>query len=473
MMRLLVVLLVVGCGSSSGQVPVEPAEGDAGAADAGPVALTADFITGSRLKGRYAVTAGGLRQFRGPHDAMLNRPCQFTAAEDGKIRCLPVVPVAMDFEGGEVLYRDADCSEMLLPEATGCAGGYGFKVTAMGWAIYHLGPAAPVTAAYRATATGCQALASAPGASFYTLGEAVPPTSFVAVVGSRSDGPPGQRLHPVFSRAEDGSELRAASLHDSQLNLDCAVRSSIDALNRCLPAGAAIATPGATFTYLDAQCTHRLAATRTAVTHLLVAEGVNKCEVTSKVYTVGAVVSNDSLFRVANGSCAPFTNTDGTIYRDVGAEVPGSMFAALTSTTLSSGVLRQRHLAAEGVVLLGDQWNTNHGVLCTFQDTAGGPRCLPPADRAGFADGQCGSAAARSGLGACYSGVAVMQVASVPAGPWCARVVSTSAVGVTVEGGAFGRDPAGACVAISGSTDYRSVTGPADQGVEPATEVLE
>src|SRR4051794_27325791 len=80
----------MGCGSSNSPVAVDGGLTDgswaqAPRAAANIVARPPDFPAGPRLGGRYAVSPKGARQYRGPYDTMLKRPCQFARAEDGKV----------------------------------------------------------------------------------------------------------------------------------------------------------------------------------------------------------------------------------------------------------------------------------------------------------------------------------------------------------------------------------------------------
>jgi hypothetical protein len=471
----------MGCGSSNSPVAVDGGLSDGSSDQASPdaaniVARPTDFTAGTRLAGRYAVSPNGARQYRGPYDTMLKRPCQFARAEDGKVRCLPLAPAALDLDGGELMFRDPGCTEALLPEAAACTGGFGFTNGPAGRAVHRLGPAAPVTGAYHATATGCQPVTGAPPGTFFTLGEVVPASTFVEQVGSRKDGPASQRIHALYTQASDGSETRASALWDDQLGATCTPWISADGAWRCLPAEVTIAPPTAVFTYRDPECTHRLApAGSSKITHLLVIEGPTPCTWKIRVFPVGSEVGNDTLFRVVNGACTSITSSGSTVYHDIGDEVPASTFAPLREVVATAGRLQQRYLLSdEGTALLEARWDTALGVSCSFESTAAGLRCVPPADRRTFADGACTSDAARPAAAACGVSTSATPVASFATGPWCARQLAPLLLGDPVTAGVFQRGLTGDCKAVNGATAYRAGSGPLDlQTLEPAQEVVE
>jgi hypothetical protein len=470
-----------GCGSSNSPVAADGGLPDGSSDQASPdaaniVARPTDFTAGTRLAGRYAVSPNGARQYRGPYDTMLKRPCQFARAEDGKVRCLPVVPAALDLDGGELMFRDARCTEALLPEAAACAGGFGFTNGPAGRAVHRLGPAAPVPGAYHAAAGGCQPVTGAPPGTFFTLGEVVPASNFVEQVGSRKDGPAGQRIHALYTQASDGSEARASALWDDQLGATCSPWISADGVWRCLPTEVTIALPTAVFTYRDPECTRRLAPAGTSkVTHLLVIEGTGTCTGKTRVFPVGSEVGNDTLFRVVNGACTLITNGGSTVYHDIGDEVPASTFAPLREVVATAGRLQQRYLISDaGTALVAAQWDSALGVSCSFESTAAGLRCVPPADRRTFADGACSSDAARPAAAACGAASSATPVASFANGAWCARQLTPIMLGDPVTGGLYQRGPTGDCKGANGATGYRAGSAPLDlQTLEAAQEVVE
>lgn len=83
-----------------------------GCAPASP--SSSQFASGTRLRARAWDGGDGAATFIAFHDTMLDVDCNFTTAEDGVLRCMPL--------GGEVDYLDAACSgaRVLVPPSESC-----------------------------------------------------------------------------------------------------------------------------------------------------------------------------------------------------------------------------------------------------------------------------------------------------------------------------------------------------------------
>ena len=149
----------------------------------------AQTTSGTRIKAKWLVTADGARQPNGWYDSMRKEDCLFTAAGDGKTRCIPLFGA-----GATIYFTDAACSQPLaalsLPTDAGCQASaipkYGwfpdYSCSAAGsvglYRTFSVGSAvATPSTAFQKSVTNCTAISSTALYRWYTATE-VAPTEF-------------------------------------------------------------------------------------------------------------------------------------------------------------------------------------------------------------------------------------------------------------------------------------------------------
>ena len=183
-MRLMAMCFVLGatilgfgaCGGDDEAAPL-PIPDPPGASPSSP------YKSGSRIKAEVLRSADGAQQFNGWVDTQLNEKCSFTAATDGKVRCLP---------GGGFsssgYYANATCTTPLVVVPDGCAVS---KYTLLSQQLpntcifspknlyaVHLTAGAYSGPTYRKSGTLCQASAVESGDVAYSLNPEIPASQF-------------------------------------------------------------------------------------------------------------------------------------------------------------------------------------------------------------------------------------------------------------------------------------------------------
>jgi hypothetical protein len=157
----IVLLGITACSSSSRS----DAPGIGGGANATEPAAP-DYANGSRLHASVYVS-GNAKLFNTWHDTELDFDCAFDLAEDGKIRCFPMVEQTNEFS-------DPACTKPLIESPNPCTTPKLARVGSIGCssqgpAIYRLGPklAAAPSMNYRMMGTTCTAFAEDRHGNFY------------------------------------------------------------------------------------------------------------------------------------------------------------------------------------------------------------------------------------------------------------------------------------------------------------------
>lgn len=175
-----IVLAAAGCSGGSPEITKDPNTSDT---TKGPDAEE-QGNSGKRLRARNAIGADGSKEFLGWFDKERGENCSFKTAEDGKVRCLPVAHIVLD-------YSDPDCTKpvVTLPPAVDCNGEPPKYVLAMDYSdactpsgkVFRMGAPtqAMVDPVYRSQEGGCMPLGNGPMATFYEVGEEVPMADFV------------------------------------------------------------------------------------------------------------------------------------------------------------------------------------------------------------------------------------------------------------------------------------------------------
>lgn len=156
--------------------------------DGGPSDGTTDHASGSRLRVRYLAGADGSREVVGFFDSQRNENCFFggstVRASDGTIRCLPSETIAYQ---SSFYFQDAACTARLAAALKSqCPPKYAARYSASQCPLTEM--IYPILSAFTPGATIYYVNASAqcvayPGSltsyDFYTVGDEIPPASFV------------------------------------------------------------------------------------------------------------------------------------------------------------------------------------------------------------------------------------------------------------------------------------------------------
>jgi len=178
MKRALVLLVLVACAEPIGPEPDDGvttgSTGAGGAGSGGGNAQALGYENGSRLRAKVFAGADGSRQFAGWHDTELDVDCYFSLMGDGSTRCIPVA------ESVSNVFADSGCAMPVVLTTCTTPSIYVRKPTQVGCTsettMHSLG--AEIANVYQGTPANCT-VSSLTGYSFYSLGAALPSSTFV------------------------------------------------------------------------------------------------------------------------------------------------------------------------------------------------------------------------------------------------------------------------------------------------------
>ena len=479
-------------GDAAGEVARDVAT-EAPAQDPTPVMIQRPVVVrrGSRLRGFFVQSSEGAQERSLLWDSMLNTRCSVNTAEDGKLRCLPPLPSAWALDAFYGRYLDAACAEPALPEAPECASGFGFRLLATGRAVHRLGPAVEVTTLYaRSVVNGvvnCEPRPLPQPRRFFTLGEQLPPTTFVERLSNRTDGPPTQRIKPVYDELADGTRVLGllTEAWDSDMEAYCRVVQADDGWLRCLPT---VAMTASSLAFSDEKCTRPagLSGREMPEKFALLSDGTG-CQTRRRVFRVATSATPlTSIYRILGERCTavPPTST-GLKYYALGEELPAQRFAAFRPARVGSGRLQERYFVGEEGVAVRETtnlWDSQLNQLCSFDLTRSDRRCVPPAWGGQYGDAACSTRVALPGTQLCGEPAAATPMNSLNAGPWCAPRAVAHALGAAVSPpdaganvSAYVRAQDNACTLYSNlTTGWRPIGDPVDMNMfVPGTESMD
>ncbi len=340
--------------------------------------------------------------------------CRFSTAGDGSLRCLPVGSDTSVFTFASRYWTDAGCSSSIVelsfegtptslavydPPTASCSG------ESAAPRFYQAGARLPYdgdeTIYQKDYFTGaCTATTSSFNRSYYTLGEEIPPATFVFGLESVSTG----RLQARAIAGEDGSRsCDHVSFRDEERDEACTVQVAEDGAHRCLPA---IDFQGAF--WADAAC----AGTSTAAAaqrSACAASNPRYIQAPPMICGKGRVLHRRKAaapgpFYYFNGACTPLEA--GYEVFPVGAHVPPEEFLELVEERRDVGGRLQRvDLVGGGARLHKDIWfDPELDSACWFRRTENATwRCVPVSRpgapvgnrgsiRNGFSDAACTAA---------------------------------------------------------------------------------
>ncbi len=375
--------------------------------------IGADVRSGNRLHARYWVAPSGAEILADWYDTELGVVCTPVEATDGTLRCLPSRAVgtsaAVSAPGPTITgtFDDAACTQRLYQWSSDCDPPAQVKVYeqnlcgATQAAVYDVNGEATPQALYGLDPTSGECVSRGgplPDARFLSLGDARPPTDFVALEPQSAGG--SGRLRQRFYRGSDGSRV-PRDLYDSDLDTPCGLGRDVEGEPRCLPeavnahgfADAQCETPQPRWGQPDTSCAvpeHRYARTGS----------LQDCELRTRIYDLGPPVADVTAYVLNHeGTCEvdePPPGSAGTVWSwPVTEELAAETFVPLqVHEAPGEGRLRLSTLQDEqGTVALTQLWDDTRQEMCRPALMADSTtRCVPlhqGTARDTYADSQC------------------------------------------------------------------------------------
>ena len=395
----LVSLAMLAACTSSGGPSAEADAGPGGDGGGQEAALTCEGKSGSRLRQLVRDHDDGSSEVVHLVDSERGLGCVFMTAPDGQLRCMPRVDRDRVY-GGILRYRDSSCSqpigsvepdvhpvlfEYAVPQGEGCNRRFHRVYTEVGAAtdiaegdqIYYRDPQGDCAAATASTAT------------YYRLGEPIPPERFVAGSEIWTDG---GRLSMRTVDAEDGARFCdvLGQLRDTELEgADCGLSRAEDGAIRCLPQSSVLSEY-----FADDDCTEALSLAQSDTcrpVNYITATAPAECD-RLEVRRMGDTVTSQ-LYWDPGGVCDTFDPGDTARFSLPGPVVAADSFAEIRREYARvGGRLERGDLVGEGVRLHRSRWrDTTLDIPCGFSTAGDGvERCLPatdPSDGAAIAAG--------------------------------------------------------------------------------------
>ena len=382
------VAMLAAC-SSSGGPSAEPDAGPGGDGGGEEAGLTCEGKSGSRLRQLVRDHDDGSSEVVHLVDSERGLQCVFATAPDGQLRCMPRVDQDKVY-GGILRYLDSSCSQPIasvdseahpvlfrysVPQGESCNQRF-LPVYADVGAVTDIAEGDQI---YFRNPQGDCAAATASSATYYQLGEPIPPESFVAGSESWTEG---GRLSMRSIDAEDGARLCdvLGQLHDTELEgAACGLDRAEDGAIRCLPPG-----PFLSEYFSDDDCTQALSLAQSDTCRpvsYVAASAPAECD-RLQVRRMGDTVTSQLYWDPA-GTCQTFDPVDTARFSLPGPVVAADSFAEIRREYTRVGERLERgDLVGEGVRLHRTRWrDTTLDIPCGFATAADGvERCLPATD---------------------------------------------------------------------------------------------
>jgi hypothetical protein len=338
--------------------------------DAGP-SLSSQLTDGTRLVGKWRVTADGLSQLESLHDKALDIDCAWATAGDGMLRCLPT---SIDFTlpNDAMYYADSSCTQPIYGTGA-CAPtrAYVALVTPTcpsGLRIFSIGAAlsTPPTSLWYGNGTStCTAGAEVSDPAHYALTE-IPPSTFVG--GAESPGPSSAGLAAAFVVGGDGSRSFHKLRDTANGQVACSFETATDSMLRCLPSDPVLANGD----YADPQCTVPVAQTSATSCPSVAFAGIatSGCPAATTIFRGGAAVQTE--YNASNGQCNVELAVGPSWFAQGPTVAPSSFVAGTRAYAAGSSRLVPRVVHA-GTLVVDDEI-TNIAVL---RDTQRNEECIP------------------------------------------------------------------------------------------------
>lgn len=386
--------------------------GNASAGSAGETSVGVGMCRGStnqtggtRLKGRFWVTAEGDRAWDTWWDTELDIACDFNSAADGVMRCLPD-----NWDDSQEVFTDALCTQPLYTRMSigPCEPidyimrvGSGTCEMPSGDRFFELGAAATPGSVF--TKTGADCVASAlPKEPLYAKGPEVPPAMFMGSTPAEFGADTRIRTRGVLGT--DGTK-QVFGWRDTQLaGEDCYFETAEDGKSRCLPGG--LQSAG----YNDAACSMPVLqltprCDQKVPSYSLQSSG-DGCATDYRVFKRGEAVSGTRYVGTPE-NCAAGPPLEGSmLFQSLPA--PPETFQEVTPTIAQNdpGRLKARYRDAGDVgCWFHNFWDDELKQICSFLTASDEKqRCLPSTAISvlqTFSDAACTVPAALSAIDEC------------------------------------------------------------------------
>jgi len=354
-------------------------------APAGTGEETCQTRSGSRLRRVVRQHSDGTRDFVGMHDVDLDVDCSFQGDGDA-LRCRPVVD-GVRVVSGFIDYIDVDCTQPIAEvfPADEQAPRYlvsSVEETTCRWrdATFALGAArdiAPDATIYTRVAGDCAPLTAGESA-YYAIDREIDRPE---LAGGTEIAVGEGRISMRQVEGDDSSRsCDSYSLHDSELETDCALAYGEDDAIRCLPDAA----------YAMTLSTDPMCATDTTVAvtggecdrevGYVSAPGPETCPRRARIHLLGEAMAG-TLYWELSGTCEQFALYEGETAHRLGAAVSAGSFAAFARDWVPlGGRLERGDLVDEGGLRFHrfSMRDTEMDHICAFALAADGTeRCLP------------------------------------------------------------------------------------------------
>lgn len=322
-------------------------------------------VDGDRLVGRNLSFPGGSPIQVGWYDQELAAPCDFRAAADGQLRCVPQARI------GTLYYSSPDCagSSVMQVEPLCGAGAAAFALILDFAAcpararVFRLGEPDTSGRVYVLAGGGeCIEVTQADGFSYHAV-EEVAPGELVAA----EHTPVGAgRLQRYVDVAQDGAQRLTSELRDTELADDCTFTRAADGSLRCVPGETSLDTD---FTATsDTTCAGEAALVSPCVqSGFAVRDDPDACDESTLVYELGEALPDGlALYREIDGVCQEVENElQGAVMRWVGPEVDPSELVGAELELSGDGRVQERWARlADGTRVFHDFWDSELETTC-------------------------------------------------------------------------------------------------------------
>ena len=325
-------------------------------------AASAPFVSGSRLRAMVEQADGGPALFRGWYDSTFQSACDFTFAEDGALRCLPI-PGTL-----QVAFADALCTERIfLGGACDVPRHAAVELPSQDddpcawpeyrYEVYEVGEELHPSEVHFGNGDGtCGEAVPAGTAVVHAIGAKASADAFVRA--SFEDEPRGPRLAVRYLVGEDGSRQFTSILDGST---ECWPHALVDGHERCLPADGYAYAPG--YRFADAACTDVVAhdprrpMEDCPAATLILRWEPGECGEwgTESLLEAGAPLAPDGGFHFVDGACAPIDHgAEGQPFLlTLGPAVDVSAYPEVLRQEVGTGRIRSQVLTTESGEALG------------------------------------------------------------------------------------------------------------------------
>lgn len=336
----------------------------------GPLNVSVQALSGTRLRAQWYESADGHRLFNGWYDTELDISCKFQMAADGSSRCMPWLDgITPEFSSR---FADDACTQRVADSRVYCDVTYVVEriSTCPQHLVVYESSGVFEGQAYN-NSFGCSALYP-DSRRMFRVGAPVLPSTFVE--GSYEQGTEAGGLAPVYIVGDDGSR-RFLYFHDLVSGFDCEFLRTSESAAHCLPKNRAHR-----FGYTDSDCRTEALLNNSCDFPQIGIEFDDMCKDIFIPYSLGDRVSQERYFSDGSGSCneIEFSNPQLTLYES-GPPADQSLYVrADVVEGAGEGRLRSTEIVNEHFMIQGELLDSQRDEVCFVGLASDGTyRCLP------------------------------------------------------------------------------------------------